>query len=100
MDDLEVRVANLEGGQKRLSDSFDKMNETLKTNTQMTSDILEVANSLKGFGKTVGWAGKGLLFLGKFVVMPVAFVGGGIYAVFHHGRFPEWFTEMVKALFT
>jgi hypothetical protein len=75
------------------------MRTTLESNTEMTKDIYDIATNLKGFAKTLGWVGSGFLFVGKFVVVPIAFVGGGIYAVFHGGHFPAWFTEMVKALF-
>lgn len=95
---VERHVEKLEGASRRIADSVTAMSLKLDTNNQQTQDIFNVANSIKGFMRVLGWVGRGVLFIGRWVVLPIVFVGAVIYAALHNGQMPVFWGDLVKLL--
>ena len=104
--ELEIKLKRVEGGQRRLGDSVmslkrsvDDTQRLMVVNNEMTAEIRELVTNLKGFGATVKWMGRAGKMLVMYVALPFAAVSGAGYAVFHHGKFPEWWVQMMEFLF-
>ena len=99
MTDTQNQVVKITNGQRRLSDSMNTFGQTLATNNAMTQEIFTIISSVRGFATVMRWIGTGLWFLGKWLVMPVLFLGAMLYAATHNGHMPHIWDEFIKAFF-
>lgn len=106
MKELENDLGKLRAGHARLSDAILQLAQKMEVNNQLTTDISELLNTVRGGFKALAWLfsavvklGRGLVLLGKFIALPFALIYVLVYMMLHGGQVPAFWLPLIKLLF-